>query len=171
MVFTWTVSTKSIGTTGQNPWNLSFRWLRPSRSSHPVVGGPKVGEPADKDPREFLVDISAQGFTDPVGLTVRYFACDDAQTFCIPVTQKYILHLERDPDGGTARRGSRMGGDFLDRLWKMDRDGDGRLSAEEVPERMKRRFRFIDANGDGFLEEEELRRMSERIRRRRYAPE
>ena len=133
--------------------------------------GPKVGEPADKDPREFLVDISAQGFTDPVGLTVRYFACDDAQTFCIPVTQKYILHLERDPDGGTARRGSRMGGDFLDRLWKMDRDGDGRLSAEEVPERMKRRFRFIDANGDGFLEEEELRRMSERIRRRRYAPE
>ncbi len=61
----------------------------------PSLGrGPKVKQPADKDPREFLLDINATGKTQPFDLTVRYFACDDADTFCIPVTQRYTVHLE-----------------------------------------------------------------------------
>ena len=51
-------------------------------------------QPADKDPREFLLDIAATGKNQPLKLTVRYFACDDADTFCIPVTQQYTVHLE-----------------------------------------------------------------------------
>ena len=67
--------------------------VTPSRGS-----GPKVEQPADKDPREFLLDIAATGRSRPLRLTVRYFACDDADTFCIPVTQRYTVHLE--PDAG-----------------------------------------------------------------------
>lgn len=70
----------------------------------PSLGrGPKVKQPADKDPREFLLDISATGQGLPLSLTVRYFACDDADTFCIPVTQRYTVHLEPDPGGGGRR--------------------------------------------------------------------
>ena len=65
--------------------------------------GPKVKLPADKDPREFLLDIAATGQRGPLRLTVRYFACDDADTFCIPVTQRYTVHLEPDPGGGGRR--------------------------------------------------------------------
>ena len=65
--------------------------VTPSRAT-----GPKVEQPADKDPREFLLDIAATGQHRPLRLTVRYFACDDADTFCIPVTQRYAVHLEPD---------------------------------------------------------------------------
>ncbi len=52
-------------------------------------------EPADADPREFLVEVDGnQG--DVLDLTVKYFACDDALTFCIPVQQDYKVHLARD---------------------------------------------------------------------------
>ena len=68
--------------------------VTPSRGS-----GPKVEQPADKDPREFLLDIAATAQSQPLHLTVRYFACDDADTFCIPVTQKYTVHLEPAPEG------------------------------------------------------------------------
>jgi hypothetical protein len=52
--------------------------------------GPKVTEAADADP--------------------RYFACDDDNTFCIPVSQGYHVRLEADPDGGTVMDRSSFGG-------------------------------------------------------------
>ena len=58
--------------------------------------GPQVDQPADKDPREFLLDIAATGQGQFLSLTVRYIACDDANTFCIPVTQNYAVYLEPD---------------------------------------------------------------------------
>lgn len=74
--------------------------VTPSRGS-----SPKVKQPADKDPREFLLDITATGQGQPMRLTVRYFACDDADTFCIPVTQTYGVHLEPDPGERNSGRG------------------------------------------------------------------
>lgn len=68
--------------------------------------GPRVKQPADKDPREFLLDIAATGQSRPLRLTVRYFACDDADTFCIPVTQRYTVHLEPDPGGKVSDKGA-----------------------------------------------------------------
>lgn len=64
--------------------------------------GPSVEEEADADPREFLIQLSGRT-RSPIELTVSYFACDDAQTFCKPVTQSYKIYLERDSDGGTRR--------------------------------------------------------------------
>ena len=122
--------------------------------------GPNVDVDADADPREFLIDV--EGSSDaPIEATVHYFACDDAETFCVPVTQRYHVFLERDPDGGRRMTGARGG--MMQRFLERDADGDGRISREEVPERMRSRFDRMDANGDGFIEDEELQRMGRRM--------
>ena len=58
--------------------------------------GPDVEEAADADPREFLIDVTAENIDQPLDLDVFYFACDDALTFCIPVNQSYQITLARD---------------------------------------------------------------------------
>jgi len=78
--------------------------------------GPDVEVDADADPREFLLDLCDDAAGDSrepheIVIKVRYFACDDAETFCKPVSQTYRVTLERDRDGGSRRtagsRGSR----------------------------------------------------------------
>ncbi|MET0582564.1 MAG: EF-hand domain-containing protein [Pseudoxanthomonas sp.] len=41
-------------------------------------------------------------------------------------------------------------------LKRMDRDNDGKVSFEEYRNAMTRRFHKVDANGDGFLEQNEV---------------
>lgn len=90
---------------------------------------PQVTEPADADPREFLLDITAEKRDEPLSLDVWYYACDDANTFCVPVKQSYLFHLERDPSAGrTIRR------------WQPDWDG----TLEFFRKRMKRQARPSD---------------------------
>ncbi len=67
--------------------------------------GPKVSAKADADPREFLVDV-ADG---PVEVTLKYVACDDKETWCNRVTQKFVVTQELDPDAGRVS-GQRPGG-------------------------------------------------------------
>ena len=130
----------------------------------------EVAEPADADPREFLLEISAprEARSEPLDLQVTYFACDDANTFCIPVTHRYTVHLQIDSDagrvfgagregfgrGGSGGRGRR--GDVADRMQTWDANDDGVITRDEAPGRMKDRFDRIDANGDGMLERDEL---------------
>ena len=133
-----------------------------------------VEEPADADPREFLVDLRADDRSQPLDLRVTYYACDDANTFCVPVTQRYVVQLELDSDAGRvfgAGRpglgGGRFGGScgrgqgaMVDRIMSWDANEDGIITRDEVPERTRDRFDAIDANGDGMLETEELESMS-----------
>lgn len=75
---------------------------------------PRVEVAADADPREFLVQVNGAG-DEPLRLTVRYFACDDAETFCVPVSQQYAIHWDVDPEGGWVfARGSRPTGGARD---------------------------------------------------------
>ena len=67
----------------------------------------------------------------------------------------------RRPEGGPD--GRRRGPDMLKRL---DTDGDGKISKEEAPERMRERFDQIDTNGDGFIDEAEQKALLENMRRR-----
>lgn len=87
--------------------------LNPGDSAKPDQGeGPKVEHPADLDPREFLLDVEKQS-GKPIRLSVDYFACSDEEGWCKPVHQEYVIHFDRDRDGGNARRGgsrSRPGG-------------------------------------------------------------
>ena len=74
--------------------------------------GPKVEAAADVDPREFVVDIESGSDRDrpPLKVTVRYFACNDAEGWCLPLSQEYLVHLEPDRDGGRAMRNRGPGG-------------------------------------------------------------
>ena len=77
--------------------------------------GPNVEVDADADPREFLLDLcddTVAGSREPheIVIKVRYFACDDAETFCKPVSQTYRITLERDLDGGSRRTAGSRGG-------------------------------------------------------------
>jgi hypothetical protein len=71
--------------------------------------GPTVKEAADADPREFLLEVEGHS-SKPLVITVKYFACDDAETFCKAVTQRYEVVLERDRDGGSRRAAGGRGG-------------------------------------------------------------
>ncbi len=133
-----------------------------------------VEEPADADPREFLVDISADDRAEPLDLRVTYYACDDANTFCVPVTQRYAVHLEVDADAGRvfgARRGGRVLGAMAERMMIWDANNDGVITRDEAPNGMTDRFDQIDTNADGMLDTDELKNMRPGGRgRQRFAP-
>ena len=139
--------------------------------------GPEVEVMRDADPREFLVAVTGRS-NDPMKVTVKYFACDDAETFCVPVTQAYDVSFERDRDGGSRRSpggrpGSPSGGrgvaaeaaresrmsEMIRRIpvfIALDSDRDGVLSARELENASSSLLR-ADRNRDGEISGEELR--------------
>ncbi|MFG0332816.1 MAG: EF-hand domain-containing protein, partial [Maioricimonas sp. JB049] len=64
------------------------------------------------------------------------------------------------------RRGAGQNTNRWEGLRALDRDGDGALSENEVPERLRQRFDEFDTNGDGKLSEEEIRNGLQRERSR-----
>jgi collagen type III alpha len=51
-------------------------------------------------------------------------------------------------------------------IQRADKDGDGKLSKDEVPELLRSRFDDMDGNKDGYLDKEELAKSGERLRER-----
>lgn len=74
----------------------------------------------------------------------------------------------RGPEGrlgegrGRAERERPSPAAMLERLMANDKDQDGKLSKDEMPERMQRIFKRADANADGFLDQEEIKVVLER---------
>lgn len=68
--------------------------------------------------------------------------------------------------GGAPGGGGPGGGGGRPDPMQNDADGDGRLSREEAPERMRDNFDEIDANQDGFVEPSEIEAMREQVRLR-----
>jgi hypothetical protein len=72
--------------------------------------GPQVEVPSDIDPREFLLDVKRrEEASEPLELAVRYFACNDEEGWCIPVSQKYSIYLESDRQVGLDKKGPSHG--------------------------------------------------------------
>ncbi|MGE0605838.1 MAG: EF-hand domain-containing protein [Pirellulales bacterium] len=62
------------------------------------------------------------------------------------------------PEGAKGKPGAGAG-KFPQKLQQADKNGDGKLSKEEAPERLKERFDLIDANKDGLLEAQEFQNL------------
>jgi len=88
-----------------------------------------------------------------------------------------LRKLDKNEDGkitrdelGPGRRGTPQGaaaaGFILRRLKSFDQDGDGALSREEAPPRMKENFDRLDADGDGKVDDSEMKRLAEVIQER-----
>ena len=108
-----------------------------------------------------------ESITDPGGIEVAYYACDEDDKWCKLVVQNYTLTLERDPYAGGVIGRSFRGrppqgmltldrGNMVDRMMSFDTDQNGLLSKDELPERMQIRFDMMDANNDGYVSKEEL---------------
>ncbi|NQV25109.1 MAG: EF-hand domain-containing protein [Rhodopirellula sp.] len=79
----------------------------------------------------------------------------------------------RDGEGGRGGERGRPGegqqgrpgnsSEFLDRVMSFDEDKDGKLSRKEMPERMQRMLDRGDANKDGALDRDELKKMFEQF--------
>ncbi len=46
---------------------------------------------------------------------------------------------------------------------RSDANKDGKLTGDEIPERMRERLNMIDTNGDGSIDKEEMKRMASRL--------
>jgi hypothetical protein len=125
---------------------------------NPSGKAPNVEAASDTDPREFLVDVAAWPTGKPVRLTVTYFACV-GETNCYAVRQSYVLHRKRDVDGGRAR-GAGAGYwdrvEFTRQMLARDKDGDGKLNADEVSGLVRPHFDSLDTSKDGLLDSGEL---------------
>ena len=69
-----------------------------------------------------------------------------------------------------AREEERPRGKLMQRLRKADRDQDGRISRDEVPEQLMRVFEKSDGNGDGILDKSEMRRLLKKRNNRNFKP-
>lgn len=69
------------------------------------------------------------------------------------------------PEGPGGRRGEGPGGpnpeEMVKQLLEFDKNGDGQLGKDEVPERMHGLFERGDANKDNVLNKDELRKLAE----------
>ena len=70
---------------------------------------PKPEVESDIDPREFLVDVTGGQPDRPLRVTAFYFACQDEEGWCKPLTQRYQLYLKHDHDGGNSPARSSYG--------------------------------------------------------------
>ena len=138
------------------------------RTDTPTGNAPEVNHPADADPREFLIDLEMNHTPAPPPflVTIDYFACDNDNTFCIPVRQVFEVTLERDQDGGRAMRrgargprgGSQRAPDMATRIRQRDLNGDGQISKAEWPPDRMEFFERLDQNGNGIIERNEMNR-------------
>ncbi|HEV3342848.1 MAG TPA: HlyD family efflux transporter periplasmic adaptor subunit [Pirellulales bacterium] len=70
----------------------------------------------------------------------------------------------REAGAGPERRGPPGGGRRRLNFKELDKNGDGKVSLDEMPEDRRERFGRMDANGDGFIDQGEQKAIEERMR-------
>jgi Ca2+-binding EF-hand superfamily protein len=74
------------------------------------------------------------------------------------IEKEELLAQAPRPQGAPGGAPGGPGEAFAARLKEADKNGDGKLSKEEAPERLQQVFDRIDANGDGQIEQAEMRK-------------
>ncbi len=119
-----------------------------------VLAGPDVEANADIDPREFLVDVDFENQV-PFEVSLTYTVCDDAETFCVTITQNCEVSF-----GNSRSQGSRPGvfmPGFFAKVRELDKNGDGDLTKDELPEgEVTLYIGHMDYNGDEVIQKAEI---------------
>ena len=68
------------------------------------------------------------------------------------------------PAGSPSDRGETGRPDPAQRFARLDANGDGKLQADEMPDRMKPLLNTADSNGDGALDRAEMQAAMQRFR-------
>ena len=145
---------------GAGPVNVEIQAPDGSGVESANLVGPEVDEAADVDARMFLIDAEkTEGEPESINVKLRYLVCDDAETFCVPMTQEYEVTLQ------PLKNKSTRPGIFLDEIFsdvaKYDKDGDGLITPEEFGEgNVTKYMTHIDYNLDNVIDEEELARFN-----------
>lgn len=79
-----------------------------------------------------------------------------------PKPEKYVESF-----GSHGKTKKKSSGGFAGMILRSDKNGDGKVSKEELPERLRSVFARIDLNKDGALDRGEIQKMSEQFRKRR----
>jgi len=69
------------------------------------------------------------------------------------------------PSAGPGKGGPGRGTGRMPDLMELDKDGDGKISRQEAPERMQGFFEMLDTNKDGFLDKAEIAAMRAKFQR------
>lgn len=116
--------------------------------------GPDVESDADIDPREFLVDFEFEE-QKPFEVSLTYTVCDDAETFCLTITQTCEVSFGNPRNMGS-RPGVFMPG-FFAKVREFDKNGDGDLTKDELPEgEVTLYIGHMDYNGDDVIQKAEI---------------
>lgn len=126
---------------------------------------PQFDHDVDVDPREFLQELSVEPGTRLL-VTAAFAICDDADTYCVELEQRFEVILERDPDGGS------RAGDWMTELvgdpMQFDANGDGRVVRDELPaDRALLILSHHDLDYDDAITADEATRFHEMVRIRR----
>lgn len=127
----------------------------------------EVKTDADVDPRWFKTTLRTnQDKPRSFNVTLTYTVCDDAQTFCKTIKQKYLITPARDRSAGT-RPGIFLNGLFKD-VRKFDKNDDGVIVADELPPGQKTLYiGHMDFNGNSKIESDEVDRFMKMFNRGR----
>lgn len=117
--------------------------------------GPVVQEAADVDPRMFLVDVDSKASSDPIQVKLHCVVCDDAETFCLPMTQEYEVFLKPRGDGST--RPDIFLSEIFANVRNFDKNKDGKITLSELPTgRVTMYTTHLDYNLDNQIDEAEI---------------
>lgn len=161
------------------PRKGDFKGRRPGRSSMQPPGPPRV--PSMPKAEEIFKKFDKNGDGQ---LSKEEFVAGAKK---IQERMKHMLHHRRPPHharrayrgaphcgrhacGPTAKRkpskGKAIAKKIIGRIKEADKDGDGKISKEEAPDRLKKHFDKVDKNDDGYVDKAEVRGM---LRHRKQA--
>ena len=109
--------------------------------------------------------VTQHGDSRKAELAIHYFACSKDGGWCRPVTQKYAVSFEIDPDGGgTNGRSFRFGGGGRRGPGPRPRNANRLPQGGRGPgiEEMRERIRNMDLDSSGSLDDSEIESMLER---------
>ncbi len=141
--------------------------VAPSINSAPRI----TGQATDAEPREFRIEARQLDPAKPLALQLSYPIHSTSTKRTVNITQQYLIQLEPDPFGGkvfgrqisaestkspqTAQSAQTGKSRFDVYLKKMDLNRDGKISEAEAIGPLRRLFKTLDTNKDGFVEREE----------------